>query len=91
MEPVSHHASHTTYTMTSRSVNELIRETLKNIYTTTTMVKENEVEMEKLKGEYENMIRYTNTFSYSDGFWDGFLYGACLMTCIMGGMIYFLR
>ena len=55
------------------------------------MVKENEVEMEKLKGEYENVIRYTNTISYSDGFWDGFLYGACLMTCIMGGMIYFVR
>ena len=58
---------------------------------TSKMVQENNKEMEKLKGEYERAIQYQTTFTYSDGFWDGFLYGACLITSVMGGMIYFLR
>lgn len=77
--------------MASYSVNELIREVLQNMDKTNKMVKENEAEMEKLKEEYEHVIRYQTAFTYSDGFWDGFWYGSCLFTGIMGGMIYFLR
>ncbi len=77
--------------MASYSVSELIREVLVSMDKTNEMVKENEVEMEKLKAEYESAIQYQTSFTYADGFWDGFWYGACLFTGIMGGMIYFLR
>lgn len=73
------------------TVHEMIHDILQSIDSTKKMIKENDAEMEKLKEEYETVIQYNTAFTYTDGFWDGFWYGSCLMTSIMGGMIYFLR
>lgn len=72
-------------TMASHSINRLVEEILQSIDNTKQLIKNKEVEIENLKGKYDT------AFTYSDGFWDGFLYGSCLISCIMGGMIYFLR
>jgi hypothetical protein len=77
--------------MESYAVNKILKSMLQSIDKTTKMVKDNEAEMENLKKEYEIVIQYNTDLAYSNGFWDGFWYGGCLMTSIMGGMIYFLQ
>jgi len=77
--------------MSSHTVKDIIQDVLQNMHHTTQMIKANEEEMETIREQYKDVIRYNTSFSYTDGFWDGFWYGSCLFTCIMGGMIYFLR
>lgn len=77
--------------MPDMTVEQIIHDVMRSINMTKKMVEENSKEIEKVKEEYENVIRYDTRFQYSDGFWDGFMCGSVLISLIMGGIVYYTK
>jgi predicted nucleic acid-binding protein len=65
------------------SVKDLIHSIIKNVDKTVELIKENQ--------EYQTVRRYDTRMDYSMGFWDGFFYGATLISTLSFGMIYYLK
>jgi hypothetical protein len=65
------------------SVQDLIHSIIKNVDKTIELIKEND--------EYQTIRRYDTRMDYSMGFWDGFFYGATLVSTLSFCMIYYLK
>jgi hypothetical protein len=77
--------------MSDMTVQEIIQDVMTSIHMTKKMVEENGKEMEKVKNEYESILQYDTRFHYSDGFWDGFMYGSLLVSLMFGSIVYYLK
>jgi predicted nucleic acid-binding protein len=66
------------------SVENLVQQVMKSVEQTLHLVKNTENEIEEIR-------RYDTRKDYSMGFWDGFFYGATLVSTIMFCAICYLR
>lgn len=77
--------------MKTSPIHQLIYDTLEHIKHNMKIVEVHNLEIKRIQEEYQNVVTYDMRFYYSDGFWDGFMFSAVLMTSVMSGVIYFVR
>ena len=77
--------------METTPVQHLINDILQHVNDTMKVVEKQNAEIMNLQEEHQKVVTYDTRLYYTEGFWDGFMFGAVMMTSIMSGMIYLLR